>query len=45
LVFDAAAGDVMFLHSGDELVDIVTHQVEFMDVVLVRLMNGDLHGR
>src|SRR5882757_9283651 len=41
LILDFVAGDAVFFHSGDELFDVVAHEIEFVHTVLVRWMNSD----
>ena len=45
LILDFIARNVVFLHADDELFDIITNEIEFVDIVFVRGMNSDFSGR
>jgi hypothetical protein len=45
LILDVMAGNVVFLHCGDEFPDVVAHEIEFVNIVFVGGVNSNFSGR
>ena len=45
LILDFFAGDVVFLHRGDEFFDVVAHEIEFVNVIFIGGMDSDFGWR
>jgi hypothetical protein len=44
-VLDFVAMNAVFIHGGDEILDVVTQEVQLVDVIFIGRMNCDFGGR